>query len=506
MVEATNPLATILRSQYEPDLPALHDYLDHYVRLKPRDQVGTEDGHTYSWSDLKCRSDAFARALAGVGVKAGDNVAMLTPPTFDFLACFLACSRVGAIWLGLNPKYTRDEMAHVIGDAQPAVLLGYSKIGHRDYTSDFQSLKVDRKVFLDHEAESDCFFDAEQGNGWQPVASDSPVLLVYTSGSSGVPKGALITHQSLIKAAQDRIRAWDHTGWRMLLNIPVNHIGGAGDISCTALVAGGMLAFMHRYDAAETLSRIERDKLTIWFQVPTQFRMALDSERAMSMDLSSLQAIIWSGAPASRQLVEELMNRFPCKLGLDYSMTESVGPISMTPLTNDIETLVKTVGWPVPGRGFGIHDHEISIQDEFMLSGYLGKERRNTFDEEGRFVTGDLGELDDMGRLCLTGRSKDMFKSGGYNVYPREVEQALEALEGVSMAAVLSTKDDLFGEVGHAFILPEKGRDLDPEWARDQLRKTLANYKIPKQVFVTFDLPLLPIGKIDKKALKATLS
>jgi len=506
MPDLNNPLDDKLSSPFDPALPTLHAYLDHYALIKGDDQVATDAGMSYTWAELRSRSLEFVNAFAAAGVGAGDCVAMLTPPNFDFLACYLACARLGAIWLGINPKYTRSEMAYVIGDARPVLLLGYHEIGGRDYQQDLASLDGPRCICLDRDADCKTFFRGDVEVTLPDIGAETPVLLVYTSGSSGSPKGALISHQSLIKAAQDRIRAWNHTGWRMLLNLPVNHIGGAGDVTCTALVAGGMIAFMAKFDAAGSLDRIEADKLTIWFQVPTQLHLSLDTDRAATADLSSLQAVIWSGAPASRQLVEDLSARFPGMLGLDYSMTESVGAISMVPLGGDQDTLLNTVGYPVPGREFALADSQIRIRDDYMLTGYLGKTSEDTFDADGGFLTGDLGRVDDHGRLVLTGRATDMFKSGGYNVYPREVEQAIEAIDGISMVAVISVPDTVYVDVGHAYVLPEKGAVVASEDITDHLRTVLANYKIPKKIHVRSDLPLLPIGKIDKKALKAALS
>jgi len=498
-----NPLDAILDQKFEPALPTLHAYLDYHAAHKGDADAVTHDGVKTTWAELHQLSHQFVDALVNAGVTSGDCVAMMTPPNVDYFACYLACARLGAIWLGINPKYTRAEMAYVVGDAQPVIVLGYAQLGGRDYGDDLNALGVANTVFLDIGTDRSRFFDAPPSGDLAAVDPASAVLLVYTSGSSGAPKGALLTHKALITAAQNRIRAWQHDGWRMLLNVPVNHIGGAGDISCTVLVAGGMLACMEKFDAAGSLARIEQDKLTIWFQVPTQFRLSLDTEQAATADLSSLQAVVWSGAPAPRQLIDELANRFPGKLALDYSLTESVGAISMTPLTNDKDMLANSVGYPVPGRAFKLRDGQISIQDGHMFSGYLGKSHTEAFEPEGHFLTGDLGSVDAQGRLSLTGRAKEMYKSGGYNVYPREVETAIEAVEGVALAAVISVPDALYTEVGHAYVLPEKGADISAEVINRALRQQLANYKIPKKINVRSDLPLLPIGKIDKKALQA---
>lgn len=496
-----NPLSSILAEPFAPDLPTLWAYLEHHAGAKPNAQAVIDGQTRWTWAMLQARASEYADGLVRYGAGQGDTIAMLSHSNAEFLACFLGTVRIGATWLGLNPKHTDEELLYVLGQAKPKLIIGYRTLADRNYET---ALSHDA-LFLDDTAARSAFFASAEPVEWPTEDASQPAFMVFTSGSSGQPKAALLSQYGLIQAAQNRIRAWQHDGWRTLVNLPINHIGAVGDLCCTVLLAGGAYAFMERFDAAGSLDMIEREKLTLWFQVPTQLQLSLATEQAETADLSSLKAVVWSGAPASLGLVEELRRRFPGMLATDYSMTESIGAISMTPLMNDLDTLTKTAGWPVPGRNVRLCADEICIQDDTIFSGYLNAPNTDAFDANGAFKTGDLGKLDEAGRLTITGRAKDMFKSGGYNVYPREVEQVLEGHEAVAMAAVVAAKDPVFGEVGHAYILPSRAAQPTDQMLSDFARTKLANYKVPKKITISADLPLLPIGKIDKKALKASV-
>lgn len=493
--QMANPLTDLLMREFTPNLATICDYVAHFAQTKPDDEAAVDDQNRITWKALEDAASSYASALIARGIKPGDRVAMLTHPNVPFLACLLGVLRAGAIWVGLNPKYTRSELEYVLEKAEPKIVLGTRAL-------DPAGTLGAGAIYLDDLAHRETFFKESAEDQWLELDPEAPALMVFTSGSSGAPKAALLAQKGLVQAAQKRVTAWQHQGWRTLMNLPINHIGGVGDLCCTTLIAGGMLAFMERFDALGSLQVIERERLTLWFQVPTQMQLSLSQPSADTYDLSSLKAVIWSGAPAPRALVEDLAQRFPGKLGTDYSMTESIGAVSLTPLMDDVETLTKTVGWPVPGRAFNLRDGEITIKDDAMFAGYLGLSADETFEADGAFRTGDLGEIDSQGRLRITGRAKDMFKSGGYNVYPREVETALEAHDGVAMAAVIAMPDPIYNEVGHAFVLPNPNDSLSAADLDAFVRERLANYKVPKKITISSDLPLLPIGKIDKKALK----
>ena len=432
-------------------------------------------------------------------------VATLAPPSIDFITAFLATARLGGVWLGINPKYRLDEMRQLISDAKPSVLLARQEIAGRQYAAELAELAAmgARTLTFDDDEWVAC--------PSLPRASNPVAALVYTSGSTGTAKGARLTHKGLIRGAQVRSRVWYVAPFRTINNVPINHVGGLGDLACTTLVSGGCQVFLDKFSAQGTLGIIEKEGITYWYQAPTMFQMCLDDPQAEKTDWASLQAAIWSGGRAPETLICRLAS-VADRIGVDYSMSESIGAITLSPLTDRPESLFETVGWADPGRVVRIvmpgtnepvhqgEQGEIQINDEWMFAGYLGQPARS-----GWFGTGDLGALDKDGSIRITGRAKEMFKSGGYNVYPREIEMLIEGLDGVRAVSVLPAADPLYGEVGVA-VIACSGDDSALFAIESACRARLANYKVPKRFLRVNEMPMLPIGKVDKQALAKLIS
>jgi fatty-acyl-CoA synthase len=345
-------------------------------------------------------------------------------------------------------------------------------------------------------------------------------MLVYTSGTTGRPKGAMLPHRGLVKCSEVQAKIWTADPLRILNNFPINHVGCVGDICCYVLVSGGTIVFMEQFEPAEIPGTIQRERITVYGQIPAMFSMTLEAAdrragwRAGSV-LKSVQIIIWSGAAASRELILKLREITP-RMSSSYGLTESVGSVTYVRDTDDLEILADTIGWPHPAYEFRLaspegepvpvgEPGEIQVRGDFIMLGYLNRPEatREAIDDEGWLHTGDLAVERPDGAIKLIGRLKEMFKSGGYNVYPREIEIALEAHPAVRLAAVISVPDPLYVEVGHAFVVADGVTD---DQLREHCRTRLANYKVPKRFTIAAELPLLPIGKVDKRALKAMVA
>jgi acyl-CoA synthetase (AMP-forming)/AMP-acid ligase II len=464
----------------------------------PTAQAACDPQQHLTYADLGREIDAVAHDLVQRGIKPGDRVGLLANPGTRFWSHFLGTVKTGAIWFGLNPKYKPAELSRAIEDTRPSLV-------------QFDPALVDGDALATMQKAYDCPIDP-----WPDVYPpcetgfadksdpDAPSLLVFTSGSSGRPKGALIGQSALIRAAEIRCAAWANGPFRTLANLPINHIGCVGDHGCTTLFSHGMLAFQPRYDAAGGLDLIERERLNFFFQVPAQLEMAFAEQDRQPRDLSSIALVAWSGGAASKALVMDLDRRFPGRIATDYSSTESVGAITLTKPGISANRLIGMAGYPVPERPLSLSDAgEVLVPAQDIFLGYFeNPQATENAISDGMFHTGDIGEWHDSdGALKLVGRMSDMFKSGGYNVYPREIELILEAQHGVACAAVIALADDKWGEVGHAYVAPLPGIVLDTVPLVATLRQQLANYKVPKAVHILPSLPLLPIGKVDKKQL-----
>lgn len=512
----------------------------HWAQATPAACAGAAGTTRLSYAALQARIERYARGLLARGVRPGDRVATLSPPNPDFLVCFLATASIGAIWVGLNPRYQLDELKYVMADSEPSVLLTRTRIGDRDFGTDIRALAAAtpslRTIvaldmpeprppldgFLsrdDFERLGDAVGPAHHDAAGAAIGGDDPCLIVYTSGSTGRPKGALLRHRALVDCAIAQNRIWPVSPLVMLNYFPINHAACVADVSMPVLAAGGTLVFMEQFDPAAAMALIERERVTLWGSVPSTFQMQLALPDFAAYDLSSVQLIVWSGAAAPEPLIRQLMPLAP-NLATNYGMTETLVSTALPP-SRDLDALMNSVGAAMPGVEIRLvtpdgrdappgDAGEIQVRSPFNLQGYwrLPAATAEALTADGYFRTGDIAVRRPDGNYRIAGRLKEMYKSGGYNVYPREIEMVLEDHPDVAMAAVVAAPDPLWQEVGVAYVVGHARIDaggLAADLAADlerHCRARLANYKIPKRFVIEPALPLLPIGKIDKMALK----
>ncbi len=518
-----------------PVLELITDHLDRQAAERPDQDFLVLDDHRLSYQETKEQVDQTARALIAAGVGIGDRVAMLSAPRPEFFINFLAVTSVGGIWLGLNPKYTESELEHVLVDAEPSVVMAFSVAADDDQTEKLQSLVAGHETIRqlvvfddpsklegarawgDFAAAADSVTDAELAARRGAVQGSDGAFLVYTSGSTGRPKGALISHRASNICNVIAVERKGLDNRTIICNLPINHIGAIGDICARTMTGGGTLHFQERFDPVAMMSTIERERLNTIAGVPTMLQMCVNHPEFDRFDLTSVDLIAWGGAAMPAELLEALMDKAECRRAtMGYGMSETTGGVTYSGLTDPIDLLVTTVGtpddrqplriWHPDGREAAEGEAgEIQVKGDFTMLEYWRRPEatKDAFTDEGWLRTGDLAVRRDDGYIQIVGRMSEMFKSGGYNVYPREVELALEECSDVSMAAVISVPDPTFQEVGVAYVMGTADAAPDPEVVRSGVRERLANYKVPKQVIVLDELPMLPIGKVDKAALKA---
>jgi acyl-CoA synthetase (AMP-forming)/AMP-acid ligase II len=513
-----------------PLLDRISDYAAWYAASSPNAVALVLDGKATSYASLSASVDALAKALIAAGVEKGDRVATLQSPHPDYVIAWLATASIGAIWVGLNPRYQTAELVYVIEDASPKLLLTRTNIGGRSYLTEITALlsaapTLKQAVAFagDPSSEGVTAMSAFLRAG-EAISDDAlntvrkacggrdPCVIVYTSGSTGKPKGALLHHEGIAAAALAQNEIWPANPQRNLNFLPINHIGCVCDITAPCLVAGGTLHFMEQFDPSTATRMIETEKLTIWGSVPSVFAMQMATPKFKATDFSSLQLIIWEGAAMPDDMIGELLKIGP-PLATNYSMTESVSGITLLKPTRNRELLANSVGDAFPGVDIRLVDMnneevadgepgEVTFKSRYAFLGYWRRPEATAeaFTADGYFKSGDLAIRRPDGRYRVVGRLKEMYKSGGYNVYPREVEMVLEKHPAVVVAAVVSKNDPLWQEVGVAYVT--LSGDVEIAVLETWCRERLANYKIPKRIIVEPDMPLLPIGKIDKVALK----
>ena len=302
-----------------------------------------------------------------------------------------------------------------------------------------------------------------------------------------------------------------------MLHLPTNHVAGNIEMMVGGLYVGCTLVLLPEFDAAQLAQAIKRHRVTSLLQIPTLYVMLFNNPSVTDDDLSSLRKLFWAGSAAPREMVDTMRRRIPnADRVTGYGMTEACGFVTYTSHGDSDEDLMDTVGAIDPAFELRIvdDDHrpvgagergEIALRGAMLMKGYWNRPdaTAEAIDPGGWYYTGDLGLVDERGYVTLVGRKKDMYISGGFNIYPREIEIALESHPKVAMACVLAEPDPVFQEVGVAFVVPASGEGLDAAELSAFCRERLANYKIPKRFVVRDGLPMLGVGKIDRMALRA---
>lgn len=469
------------------------------------------DGWSLSYRDLDRLSDEVAVGLAARGICEGDVVALLLPALPEYFVAYAATAKLGAVTAGVNPRLAAPERRAVIDNAGPRLVLATA-----DLLTGLEMPAVADVFMVEtaHRAESVLTGLREQGTPPPlPPDPERPIAIVYTSGTTGLPRGAVFAgRQMRAITGIDTGGSWGGGGVSMATTA-LTHLGPMTKLPGT-LMRGGTTHLLTRWSAETALEMIERHHMTGFGAIPTQAALMLASPSFAAHDLSSLKAVIIGGGPATPKLVRECRSKLAPLLSVRYSCTEA-GTGLGTAFEDPPEDAEVSVGRPHAGvrltvrnpEGAVLSDGEIGevcLASPATMSSYWDDHDATAavFTADGAVRTGDLGYVDDLGRLHLAGRSKEMYVRGGYNVYPQQVEAVLTEHPGVSEVAVVPRGDDIMGEVGIAAIVPS-----DPTSAPtlDELRGfasgSLARHELPEGLVVLDELPLTSMDKLDRRAL-----
>lgn len=511
----------------------LGDVLDAHAKAFPERTAIVHTSRQLTWAEFAREVEGCARALLAAGLKRGDRIAVLSTQRPEVMVTFIAAAKLGILWLGLNPRYRLPELQYVVNDAQPALLFGISEFEGRNFNAEITALAGEGSSIR----QTICF-DSGPGpyqmtyaewaaNGQSTVAPDvfrsacrltqarDAALLVYTSGSSGRPKGVQLRQRDLIKRSRTQNQRFATKDYPRLINpLPINHIAGMHFLSLYGFVGAGTLVLHDRFDADQFLDGLQKHKINVLILLPTMYVLMVERPRFSVNLLAAVEWFVFSGAAMPGELLEQLSHT-ECKIGLTFGMTETCGSVTYSDPGATVEVLTNTIGRAVPAGEVRVADDdgkpckvgetgEIQVRAEYCMGGYLNRpdETVAAYTQDGWLKTGDTAVMREDGNICFIGRKSEMYKSGGYNVYPREVELALEQHPGVALAAVIGIPDPVFIEVGWAYVIPVSGHPVDEQELRDWCRERLANYKVPKRFLLRTELPLLPVGKVDRVGLR----
>ncbi len=476
------------------------NWLSAHARFRPQAEAlfDADTGRRWTYAQLHRDSLLWAGRLVAHGVTHGDRVAVLAQNRGETLALLFACAELGAVLFPMNWRLAPEELSWQLGNAEPRVLICDEEHRH--------SLRTESLSLEDGPGET-----IHHGPGAQ---LDDPWQLMYTSGSSGRPKGALLTHRQVVFNAINTVLACDLAPTDATLTFtPLFHTGGMNCLSTPLLHRGGRVVLARGVDVPQSLSLIETERISLLMAVPTIFQMLADHPSFAESDLSSVRDALCGGAPLPVPLLERYLARsIPLRQG--FGMTE-VGPNCFSTPPSRVREKLGTVGLPCAHveakvvRPDGTQcsadePGELLLRGPVVCAGYLRNPdaTAKAIDADGWFRTGDMLSVDADGFFSVRGRIKEMYISGGENVYPAEIEAALHDCPGVAHAAVIGIPDARWGEVGRAFLEARPGERVAPESIRAHLDGRLARYKLPKRIDVLAELPRTASGKIDKVALK----
>ena len=475
--------------------------------------VETADGHRWSYGDIGAASARMANLLVRRGVKPGDRVAVQVEKSVENLVLYLATVRAGAVYLPLNTAYTLAELGYFLGDAEPSLVV--CDPAGRDGIA---ALVADGGAAVETLAAEGEGSLAEAAASEAPVfstvvrADDDLAAILYTSGTTGRSKGAMLTHANLVSNAETLVAAWRFTTEDVLIHaLPIYHTHGLFVAVNVVLLSGGVMIFLPKFDAGTILRLMPR--ATAMMGVPTFYTRLLQHPGLDRAVATGMRLFTSGSAPLLADTHRAWEERTGHAILERYGMTET----NMTTSNPyDGPRVPGTVGPPLAGISVRIVDPEtgrhlpaneigiIEVRGPNVFSGYwrMPEKTATEFRHDGFFITGDLGMVDDAGYVHIVGRGKDLIITGGFNVYPKEVEAEIDAVPGVVESAVVGLPHADFGEGVTAIVVPEPGARVDEAAVLAALDARLARFKQPKRVLFVAELPRNAMGKVQKAALR----
>ncbi|MEK0416341.1 MAG: hypothetical protein RI949_347 [Pseudomonadota bacterium] len=470
----------------------------------------------YTWRDLDRASAKIANLLASLDLPQGARVAAQTEKSVEALMLYLGVLRAGYVYLPLNTAYQSSEIEYFIGNAEPSVVVctgrnhpWVSKIAFKAGTQNVFTLNEDRTGSLLDRA-------ALHSDEHTPAVkqADDLASIIYTSGTTGRSKGAMLSHGNLLSNAQVLKTYW---GWRkgdvLIHALPIFHVHGLFVALHGALLNASKMLWFNKFDPKAVIARLP--EASVFMGVPTLYVRML-AEPALNRDVvKSVRLFISGSAPLLKETFDEWRQRTGHTILERYGMSETIMLTSNPYRAEDGPRIGGTVGYALPGVGVRVHSDEgrpvpageiggIQVRGPNVFKGYwrMPEKTAEEFTADGWFKTGDVGKMEADGRVTIVGRSKDLIISGGYNVYPAEIEGFINEMPGVAESAVVGVPHPDFGEGVIAVVVPKPTQTLQADAIITALKGKIANFKVPKKVFVLPDLPRNAMGKVQKNVLR----
>jgi acyl-CoA synthetase (AMP-forming)/AMP-acid ligase II len=499
--------------------------------------VDVSDGATLSFTGLAAAAHDAARAFMSLGVERGDRIAIWAPNVWEWVVSALGLQSAGGVLVPLNTRFKGREAAYILGKSRAKALVTINGFLDSDYVGLLRDAVDVTSELPDLETIVVLRGDAPDGTrSWRDFVADGSAVggadaevralaveptdlsdILFTSGTTGNPKGAMLTHEQSLRAYRD----WSevvglHEHDRYLIVNPFFHAFGYKAGWLAALMMGATVLPQAVFDAEQVLARVPRDRVTVVPGPPTLYQTILNHPARSDHDLSSLRLAVTGAAAIPVELIVRMREELTFETIITgYGLTESCGIATMCRYDDDPETIATTSGKAIPGVEVQVVDDqggevahgepgEVVIRGYNVMHGYLDEpdETAATIDNDRWLHTGDVGVMNDRGYLKITDRTKDMFIVGGFNAYPAEIENLLLRNENVAQVAVVGVPDERMGEVGMAFVVLRPGTEATAEELITWCGPEMANYKVPRHVEIVDELPLNAMGKVLKYELR----
>jgi len=479
--------------------------------------VETDNGLFYSWRDIERASAMIANLLDALKLEKGARIAVQVEKSVEAMLLYLATLRAGYVFLPLNTAYQSAEIEYFIGNAEPAVVVCTSR--NAAWVGPIATAAGTKHVFtLDDDRTGTLLEVAAQCSDRHEVAQRKPddmAAILYTSGTTGRSKGAMLTHRNLLSNAEVLKDYWGWTEGDVLIHaLPIFHVHGLFVALHGALLNGSKMLWFSKFDPKRIVQKLP--EATVFMGVPTLYVRLLAEAGLTREAVRNMRLFIAGSAPLLIETFDEWRERTGHTILERYGMSETAMLTSNPYNPAQGERRGGTVGFALPGVQLRVRDDSgrdcttdeignIEVSGPNVFAGYwrMPEKTKEEFTADGFFKTGDVGKIDGRGYITIVGRSKDLIISGGYNVYPAEIEGYINEMAGVAESAVVGVPHPDFGEVGVAIVIAKAGAALDAEAIVADLKAKLANFKIPKRCFVVPELPRNTMGKVQKALLRA---
>jgi acyl-CoA synthetase (AMP-forming)/AMP-acid ligase II len=520
-----------------PKLDYLWQYVEHWAAVDPDFPAIRYGEWTVTSGEFAQTVDQTAQAFIHLGVKKGDRIATILPAMPQYVYAFLAASKIGAITVPLDVRYRPADYRRLISHVEPKVILSIPGTKGINISETLRELSPEFSADIEYLAVGQATFGTPLGTvldlsldlgdelhkAKSSLEPDEGNLVVFSGGTTGVPKAALLSHRNVVSTIYRELEvlvrvlaAQGVTGRiKTLASLPPSHVGGTIELIGTGVMGGWEMFMQDRWSPYPLLELVQNEQLPWIAGVPTMYAILLSLPDLDDYDLASLKLAVLSGEKAGLELLQGVKARICDTIVIGYGSTEAGAEVTFTDPADDLTSIADGyVGKPLFGQDIKVVDSddaplppgeegEILVRGPMTIKGHyrMPEEDRAGFAEDGWCRTGDLGYLAEGGGLYITGRKKQIIRVGSYTILPTEVEEVAVQFPGVSMAAATGVPHELYGQVIWLVVVPQVGSSVTEDAIIEHCRQELADFKVPKRVIVAENLPVTRLGKVDRTAL-----